>query len=189
MDEATEVEGRDTQEGAVSAGQSVINMRRAVQRGEAVVGALSPTVLVWGTTEDVLETRVSAVTEALFQQGLVVRVEQAAASMQWLATIPGNLKYGIRARVLATPHLTALHPASSDLEWADGRYPSPGTAAPDGEYRGGPVSAGDACGGAGPCAGGGAVPHRQVGHCWGSWSARGFATPACGCVSLIGTMP
>ena len=48
MDEATEVEGRDAQEGAVSAGQSIINMRRAVQRGEAVVGALSPTVLVLG---------------------------------------------------------------------------------------------------------------------------------------------
>ena len=103
MDEATEVEGRDSQEGAVAAGQSIINMRRAVQRGEAVVGALSPTVLVWGATQEEMETRVSVVTEALFQQGLVVRVEQAAASLQWLATIPGNLKYGIRARVLATP--------------------------------------------------------------------------------------
>ena len=163
IDEATEVEGRDSQEGAVAAGQSIINMRRAVQRGDAVVGALSPTVLVWGPTQEEIDTRVSVVTEALFQQGLVVRVEQAAASLQWLATIPGNLKYGIRARVLATPHLTALHAASPDLEWADGRYPSPGTAPPDGEYRGGPLSAGHACRGAGQRAHGGAVAVGQVG--------------------------
>ena len=94
----------------IAAGQSLIDMRRAVLRGEAVVGALSPTVLVWGETPEEVDTRVPAVTEALFQQGLVVRVEQAAASLQWLATFPGHVKYGIRARVLATPHLTALMP-------------------------------------------------------------------------------
>jgi type IV secretion system protein VirB4 len=110
MDEATEVEGRDAQDGAVSAGQSIINLRRAVQRGEAVVGALSPTVLVWGDAQQAVDTRVTAATEALFHQGLVVRVEQAAASVQWLAMIPGNLKYGIRARVLETTHLAALMP-------------------------------------------------------------------------------
>jgi type IV secretion system protein VirB4 len=110
MDEATEVQGREEQDGAIVAGQSLIDMRRAVLRGEAVVGALSPTVLLWGETPEEVDTRVSAVTEALFQQGLVVRVEQAAASLQWLATLPGHVKYGIRGRVLATPHLTALIP-------------------------------------------------------------------------------
>ncbi len=110
MDEATEVQGRGEQDGAIAAGQSLIDMRRAVLRGEAVVGALSPTVLVWGETDEVVSTRVKAVTEALFQQGLVVRVERAAGSMQWLASLPGQVKYGIRARVLATPHLTALIP-------------------------------------------------------------------------------
>jgi hypothetical protein len=33
---------------------------------------LSPTVLVWGTTPEEMDTRVSVVTEALFQQGLVI---------------------------------------------------------------------------------------------------------------------
>lgn len=110
MDEATEVEGRDSQAGAVAAGQSLIDLRQAVQRGDAVVGALSPTVLVWGTSMEDLDTRSTVVAETLFQHGLVVRTEQAAASVQWLATLPGNLKYGIRARVLETTHLTALLP-------------------------------------------------------------------------------
>jgi len=110
MDEATEVEGRDEQDGPISAGQSIINVRRRVRRGESVVGRLSPTVLVWARSHEDLDERVKMVSEALFQQGLVVRVEGPNASIEWLRMQPGHVKYGIRGRVLETPHLTAVSP-------------------------------------------------------------------------------
>lgn len=122
-EQATEVAGRDEQDGAINAGQSIIDLRRAVRRGETVVGQLSPTVLCWSDTvvreghpasleqaQWEVDERVKAVSEALFRQGLVVRVEQPNASIQWLATIPGHVKYGIRGRVLDSPVLTAMIP-------------------------------------------------------------------------------
>jgi hypothetical protein len=110
MDDATEVEGRDEQDGPINAGQSIINVRRSVRRGESVVGRLSPTVLVWGQSHEDLDERVKAVSEALFQQGLVVRAEGPNASIEWLRMQPGHVKYGIRGRVLETRHLTAVSP-------------------------------------------------------------------------------
>lgn len=110
MDEATEVEGRDEQDSAKQAGQSIIDLRRAVRQGRDIVGKLSPTVICWAETPEDLQTRVMAVADALFQQGLVVRVERGNASIQYLASLPGHVAYGIRGRVLSTPFLTAMMP-------------------------------------------------------------------------------
>jgi type IV secretion system protein TrbE len=106
----TEVTGRDEQDSHVAAGQSLIDIRRAVRRGEAVLGMLGVTVLAWGETVDVLDTRLKALSEAMFRQGLVVRIEEANASIEWLATIPGHVRYGLRAKPLDTRKLTGLMP-------------------------------------------------------------------------------
>jgi type IV secretory pathway VirB4 component len=126
VDEATEVIGREDQEGAITAGQSLIDMRKLVQRGLAIVGQLDATVLCWGETPEILDARVQGVTEALFPQGLIARVEQAHASTAWLSTLPGQGAYALRGRVLATPHLTALMPHTTlwhgpvrDPHWGD----------------------------------------------------------------------
>src|SRR4029077_7221135 len=121
--EATEVQGRDSQDSAIQAGQGIIDLRRAVRRGEEVVGQVSPTVLCWSETavdpEDrqtllqaraELKERVKGIREVLFRQGLIVRDETANASIQWLASLPGHRNYGIRGRVLSTKVLTAVVP-------------------------------------------------------------------------------
>jgi len=110
VEETQEVYGRDDQDQATTAGQSIIDMRRAVRRGDDVAGLLSPTVLCWAPTQDLLDERVKLARQALFSQGLVLRTEQAGASIQWLATLSGHTKYGIRSRGLSTRHLTALIP-------------------------------------------------------------------------------
>src|SRR5262249_23670121 len=57
--------------------------------------------------------RVRALQAILFQQGLVARVEDAGASLAWLASLPGHVNLGTRARALRTQELTALIPHSS----------------------------------------------------------------------------
>jgi hypothetical protein len=123
VEETTAVVGRDDQEGAVTAGQDIIDLRRAVRQGRDVVGQLTPTVLVWSDTaadpadpvtlaqaQEEIKARVKAVSIALFQQGLVIREEQPNASIQWLASLPGHVRYGIRGRVLSVNHCTSLMP-------------------------------------------------------------------------------
>lgn len=105
-----EVQGRDEQDSHVAAGQSLIDIRRAVRRGEAVLGMLGVRVVCWGETVEVLDARIKALSEAMFRQGLVVRIEDANASIEWLATIPGHVRYGLRAKPLDTRKLTGLMP-------------------------------------------------------------------------------
>jgi type IV secretion system protein TrbE len=121
VQEEEEVSGRDDNDGAITAGQGIIDLRRAVRRGDSVVGQLSPTVLVWSDTavdehdpasltqaQAEVDVRVAGVSEALFRQGLVLREEKPNASIQYLATIPGNIRLGIRGRLLSTEVLTAM---------------------------------------------------------------------------------
>ena len=95
----SEVEGRGTQDLAIKAGESLVALRRAVRQGYRVVGQLKPTVVLWAPDLDTLEARGKAVYEVLQQQGLVVRQEKAANSIEWLASLPGHRDYGLRHRL------------------------------------------------------------------------------------------
>ena len=110
VNEPEEVEGRDDQDSAIEAGQSVVDQRKRIRQGLDVLGWLKLTVLCWAPDEETLADRVKVLTEVLFQQGLVVCVEGPNASIEWLACVPGHVKYGLRAVPLATSFLTALLP-------------------------------------------------------------------------------
>ena len=73
---------------------------------------LSPTVLCWAPDQATLDERVRVLTGVLFHQGLVVRVEEAGASIAWLASLPGHVHLGTRGLPLRTSELTALVPHS-----------------------------------------------------------------------------
>jgi len=113
IDGQDEVAGRDTRADAIAAGQSLLQVQDEVLLGQEVLGLLTPTVLCWAEDTETLSARVRALQTVLFHHGLVARVEEAGASLAWLASLPGHVALGTRARALRTQELTALLPHSS----------------------------------------------------------------------------
>ena len=113
IDGQEDVAGRDTRADAIAAGQSILEVQDEVLLGQEVLGLLTPTVLCWAEEAETLSERVRALQTVLFHHGLVVRVEEAGASLAWLASLPGHVRLGTRARALRTQELTALMPHSS----------------------------------------------------------------------------
>lgn len=109
----SEVQGRDDNDEAIQAGQSILNVRAEIAAGDEVLGWLTPTVLCWADDAKVLNERMQVLESLLFHQGLVVRREEAGASLGWLASLPGHTGLGFRGRALRTRELTAIMPHTS----------------------------------------------------------------------------
>ena len=96
-------ERRDVWTEAVQAGDSILDVQEEVLTGDEVVGMLSPTVLCWAPTVELLEERVRRLQAVLFQHGLVARVDTAGASTGVaLQSLPGHV--GLWTQCLSTSY-------------------------------------------------------------------------------------
>jgi type IV secretory pathway VirB4 component len=112
-DAPSEVQGRDYKVDAIRAGESIIAVQTEVMLGQDVLGLLTPTLLCWAETLELLEARVQALQAVLFQHGLVARVEEANATNAVVASWPGHTTLGIRGRPLRATELAGVMAHSS----------------------------------------------------------------------------
>jgi len=105
------VQGRDQRPEAIRAGQSVIETRAEILLGKEVLGLLTPTLLCWAPDLETLAHRVEQIEILLFHQGLIVREEEAGATLGYISSLPGHVSLGTRALPLRTQELAALMPA------------------------------------------------------------------------------
>jgi type IV secretion system protein TrbE len=112
-DAPSEVQGRDYKVDAIRAGKSIIAVQTEVMLGQDVLGMLTPTLLCWAETLELLDARVQALQAVLFQHGLVARVEEANASNALVASWPGHTTLGIRGRPLRATELAGVMAHSS----------------------------------------------------------------------------
>jgi type IV secretion system protein VirB4 len=112
-DAPSEVQGRDYKADAIRAGESIVAVQREVMLGQDVLGMLTPTLVCWAESLELLDARVQALQAILFQHGLVARVEEADATNALIASLPGHTTLGIRGRPLRAKELAGVMAHSS----------------------------------------------------------------------------
>jgi len=95
---------------AIAAGTSINSMREEVELDQVGMGWLTPTILVWGDTEDEATGRRVLLEKVIRDAGLILDHEQPRAVAAWLGSLPGDPYHNTRARCLSTLHLTYLLP-------------------------------------------------------------------------------
>ena len=109
-DQSQAPKARDQRSDAARVSQSLLAVQEEVVTGQEMLGWLTPTVFVWADDPETLQERTRTVNAVLFGHGLVARVEEAGASLAWLASLPGHVRLGTRQWPLRTTELTALIP-------------------------------------------------------------------------------
>jgi len=92
------------------------SVERALQgllANEVHYGYTTPTVLVWGDTEEELAYREREAVKALQGQGLVVAQDKVNACQTWLGSLPGDLVHNVRNPLLPSLALAFLLPHAS----------------------------------------------------------------------------
>src|ERR1043166_4409076 len=111
---------------AVERSGSATRALEALRANEVSYGYTTPTVLVWGDTEEELSTRERETVKVLQGAGLVVAKDMVNACQAWLGSLPGDLTHNVRNPLLPSlgvafllPHATVWAGPEHDEHFQD----------------------------------------------------------------------
>src|ERR1043166_9641693 len=95
---------------AVERSASATRALEALRANDVSYGYTTPTVLVWGDTEEEVSTRERETVKVLQGAGLVVAKDTVNACQAWLGSLPGDLTHNVRNPLLPSLGVAFLLP-------------------------------------------------------------------------------